>query len=84
MTDRQEIEQIEALKKEGLRKVLTKEALERLGRVRLANPLIATQLEMYLFQLHQTGQLKETIDDKRLKKILSVLVPKRKTKIRRK
>ena len=84
MTDRQEIEQIEALKKEVLRKVLTKEALERLGRVRLANPLIATQLEMYLFQLHQTGQLKETIDDKRLKKILSVLVPKRKTKIRRK
>jgi programmed cell death protein 5 len=84
MTDRQEIEQIEALKKEVLRKVLTKEALERLGRVRLANPLIATQLEVYLFQLHQTGQLKETIDDKRLKKILSVLVPKRKTKIRRK
>ena len=84
MTDVKEIEQMEALKKSVLRKVLTKEALERLGRVRLANPLIATQLEMYLFQLHQTGQLNETIDDKKLKKILSVLVPKRKTRIRRK
>lgn len=84
MTDANEMAELEALKKSILRKVLTKEALERLGRVRLANPLIATQLEMYLFQLHQTGQLKETIDDKKLKKILSVLVPKRKTKIRRK
>ena len=84
MTDIEEMEELEALKKSVLRKILTKEALERLGRVRLANPLIATQLEMYLFQLHQTGQLKETIDDKKLKKILSVLVPKRKTKIRRK
>ena len=84
MTDIEEMEELEALKKSVLRKILTKEALERLGRVRLANPLIATQLEMYLFQLHQTGQLKETINDKKLKKILSVLVPKRKTKIRRK
>lgn len=84
MTNREEIAELEALKKSVLRKILTKEALERLGRVRLANPIIATQLEMYLFQLHQTGQLKETIDDKKLKKILSVLVPKRKTRIRRK
>jgi len=84
MTDAKEMAELEALKKSVLRKVLTKEALERLGRVRLANPVIAAQLEMYLFQLHQTGQLKETIDDKKLKKILSVLVPKRKTKIRRK
>lgn len=84
MTNREEIEELEDLKKSVLRKVLTREALERLGRVRLANPIIATQLEMYLFQLHQTGQLKETIDDKKLKKILSVLVPKRKTRIRRK
>jgi len=75
--------EFENLKKEMLRKVLTKEALERLGRVKLANPLVASQLEMYLFQLSQTGQLKEVIDDAKLKHILSVLTPYKKTKIRR-
>jgi len=75
----------EIMKKEILRKILTKEAMERLGRVRLANPLVATQLEIYLVQLHQSGQLKESIDDAKLKQILSVLIPaNRKTKIRRK
>ena len=75
--------EFEALKKETLRKILTKEALERLGRVRLANPLVATQLEIYLFQLSQSGQLKEIIDDNKLKQILNVLIPSRKTKIKR-
>jgi programmed cell death protein 5 len=76
--------EFEALKKETLRKILTKEALERLGRVKLANPIVANQLEIYLFQLSQTGQLKEMIDDAKLKHILSVLMPFKKTKIRRK
>ena len=80
-----EAAEFEALKKEVLRKILTKEAIERLGRVRIGNPLLATQLEIYLFQLYQTGQLKEIVDDKQLKQILSVLVPKKKkTKIKRK
>ena len=82
MTDN--VAEFEALKKETLRKILTKEALERLGRVKLANPIVASQLEIYLFQLSQTGQLKETIDDAKLKHILSVLMPFKKTKIRRK
>ena len=76
--------EFEALKKETMRKVLTKEALERLGRVKIANPLVATQLEIYLFQLYQSGKLQETIDDKKLKQILGVLTPQRKTKIKRK
>ena len=76
--------EFEIMKKEAMRRILTKEALERLGRVKLANPLVASQLEMYLFQLNQSGQLREMIDDARLKQILSVLMPVRKTKIRRK
>ena len=76
--------EFDAMKKEVMRKVLTKEAIERLGRVRVANPLVATQLEIYLFQLYQTGKLTETIDDKRLKQILEVLTPQRKIKIKRK
>lgn len=80
-----EVKQFEALKKQTLRKILTKSAYERLGRVKLANPVLATQLELYLLQLYQSSQLKGNIDDKKLKQILSVLVPKkRKTKIKRK
>ena len=75
--------EFEVLKKETLRKILTKEALERLGRVKLANSIVANQLEIYLFQLSQTGQLKEMIDDAKLKQILNVLSPSRKTKIKR-
>jgi len=77
------IAEFESMKKEVLRKILTKEAVERMGRVKLANPLVATQLEMYLFQLAQSGQLNEMIDDAKLKQILSVLIPTRKTKIKR-
>ena len=84
MTD-ENLKQFEAVKKDILKKVLTKEAFERLGRVKLANALLSTQLELYLVQLYQSGQLKGSIDDKKLKQILDVLVPKkRKTKIKRK
>ena len=76
-------EQAEALKKEILRKVLTKEALERLGRVRIANPLLAQQVEVYLMQLYQAGQIKEMITDEKLKTILNLLVEKKDWKIKR-
>lgn len=75
--------QIEAMKKNILRKMLSKEAFERLGRVRLANPFLAGQLEIYLIQLFQSGQLKETITDEKLKQILNVLTTKRETKIKK-
>jgi len=79
------LKQFDSMKREILKKVLTKEALERLGRVRIANPLLATQLELYLVQLYRSGQMKGNIGDKKLKQILNVLVPKkRKTKIKRK
>ena len=81
----EEIQQFEDMKKDALRKVLSKSAFERLGRVKLANPVLASQLEMYLLQAYQAGQLKGNIDDKKLKQILNILVPKkRKTKIKRK
>ncbi|MFH1474015.1 MAG: DNA-binding protein [Candidatus Aenigmatarchaeota archaeon] len=80
-----DVKQFEDLKNQTLRKVLSKNALERLGRVKLANPVLATQLEMYLLQAFQTGQLKGNVDDKKLKQILNILVPKkRKTSIKRK
>ena len=75
--------QIEQMKKTFLRQILSKEALERLGRVRIANPNLAARLELYLIQLYQAGQLKGTVDDGKLKQILDVLTKKREWKIKR-
>ncbi len=72
----------EALKKEALRKILTKDAMERLSRVRLVNPALALQVENYLFQLYQMGQIKQVINDETLKKILSQLTTKKSGKIK--
>ena len=76
-------EELEKLKREALRKILTKDAMERLGRVRLVKPLLAQQIELYLLQLYQTGQVRETIDDSKLKEILSLIAEKKDWKIKR-
>lgn len=68
-----ELQELEKLKKIVLRKILTKEALERLGRVRLVKPQLAAQLELYLVQLYQAGQIKSVIDDRKLRLILDAL-----------
>jgi len=77
----QQLKEFEKLKKEVLRKILTKESLERLGRIRLVKPELATQLELYLVQLYQAGQIKNVINDSRLKEILSALTKKQKFKL---
>jgi len=79
----QQLEELEKLKKVVMRKILTKEAIERLGRVRMVKPELATQLELYLLQAYQAGQIKTTIDDARLKQILDAIVKKKKFKIRK-
>ena len=77
-------EELERMKKEALRNLLTKEAMERLGRVRMVNPVLTQQLELYLLQLLQTGQVREKIDDAKLKEILTLLSEKKKWTIKRK
>lgn len=79
----EQMAQVEQMKKTLLRQILSKEALERLGRVRMANPNLAAQLELYLIQLYQAGQLKGVVDDNKLKQILDLLTKKREWKIRR-
>ena len=64
-----------------MRKILTKEAIERLGRIRVVKPELATQLELYLVQLYQAGQIKNVIDDPQLRKILDALTGGQKFKI---
>jgi len=80
----EEMKKLEELKKEILLKILTKEARERLANVRIANPKLAEQVELYLIQLHQQGLLKESVSDEKLKELLKSLIQKKETKIIRK
>lgn len=73
-----QLREFEKLKKVIMNKILSKEAIERLGRVRLVKPELAMQLEIYLMQLYQSGQIKTIIDDSKLKNILNSLAKKKK------
>ena len=79
----QEIQKIEELKRVVMKKIFTKESLERMNRIRLVKPELATQLELYLLQLYKAGQIKAVIDDERLKMILDSIVKKKDFKILR-
>jgi programmed cell death protein 5 len=54
-----------------MRRILTPEARERLGRVKLVKPELARQVQLVLVQLYQAGQIREPIDDAKLKRILA-------------
>jgi programmed cell death protein 5 len=77
----QQMKQIEALKKQILSKILSKEAYERLGRVRSVNPELSSQAELYLMQVYQSGKLKERVTDEQMKEILRLLSERREPKI---
>jgi programmed cell death protein 5 len=78
-------EVLEAQRQNILRGILTSEARERLGRVKMAYPDIALQVEDRIIMLAQSGRLNTMIDDPTLKEILSRLVPsKREIQIKRK
>lgn len=76
-----ELQKFEEIKKIILRNALTKEARERLSRVKLVKPDLATQLELYLVQLHQSGKLRGQMTDEQLKNILEMLTSREKFKI---
>ncbi len=73
-TDEQYEQQKEAL----LRSLLTPEARERLGRVRVARPEVAEGVEQQIMMLSQRGMLKGKIDDETLKKLLKKITDNQK------
>jgi len=79
-----QLEQIEAMKKQILSRMLSKEAYERLARVKIVNPELAAQVELYLLQIYQSGRLDKTISDSQLKEILGLLSQKKDFKIMKK
>ena len=68
-----QMRQVEELKRKLMSRILSKEAFERLGRVRSVNPQLASTAELYLLQLYQAGQLRGTVSEDQLKEILKAL-----------
>ncbi len=82
--DLSQLRQIEEMKRQILNKILTKEAFERLSRVKIVNPQLANQAELYLIQIFQAGKINDPIGDGKLKGVLRVLSEKKEMRIRRK
>ena len=70
-------EVVEAQRQHILRGVLTPEARERMGRLKIAYPDVAAQVEDRIIMLAQSGRLNTMIDDATLKEILSRVAPTR-------
>ena len=64
-------------KKAVLRQILTTEARERLGRIKIARPDVAENIENQLIMFAQSGQLKNKINDEQLLELLSKIIPKK-------
>lgn len=69
--------EFEEQKKAVLRQILTNEARERLGRIKIARPEIAENIENQLIMFAQSGQLRSKINDEQLREILSKFIPKK-------
>jgi len=70
-------EEFESQKKMILRNILTTDAKERLGRIKVARPELAESIENQLIMLAQNGRLKNKINDEQLRMLLSKLIPKK-------
>lgn len=69
--------QFDHQKKAILRSILTTEARERLGRIKIARPEIVESIENQLIMLAQSGQLKNKISDEELRMLLQKIMPKK-------
>ena len=77
--------QFEEQKKMILRAILTTQARERLGRIKVARPKMVENIENQLIMAAQSGQLKNKINDEQLRMLLSKAIPKKRDiKIKRK
>ena len=69
----------------AMQTILTPEARDRLARVELGHPELASSVKQHLYTLHQKNQLRIPVDDEMLKRILQGLTDstRRETSIRR-
>lgn len=64
--------------------ILEPKARERLANLKLVKPELATQLELYLAQLYQSGQIRGRISDEQMVAILKKISEKKEYTIKRK
>lgn len=69
--------QAQAQRQTILRQILRPEARERLGRITLAYPDLAQDIESRLIALAQSGRINKAIDDASLRQILRAIIPKK-------
>ncbi len=69
--------QAQAQRQTILRQILLPEARERLGRITLAYPDLAQDIENRLIALAQSGRINKAIDDASLRQILRAIIPKK-------
>ena len=77
-------EQIDAMAKTMSSQILDAKARERLYMLKSVKPDLALQLEMYLIQLYQSGQLRGKITEPQMISILQRMSAKRDITIKRK
>lgn len=73
----EQAKQIEAGRQAVLRQILTPEARERLGTVRIAYPELARAVEDQLIRLAQSGRVDRQVDDATLRQILRRVAPQK-------
>ena len=69
--------EFEKQKKMILRAILTPDARQRLGRIKVARPEIVENIENQLIMAAQSGKLKNKINDEQLRILLSKAFPKK-------
>jgi programmed cell death protein 5 len=72
-----EAQRRDAERAEILRRILSPEARERLGRIRLAKPDIAASIEQQLISLAASGRLQRQVDDATLRSLLERMMPEK-------
>ena len=70
--------------KAAMMQILEPRARERLSNLKMVKPDLAVQLELYLAQLYQAGQLRGRVTDGQVVQILEKLQQKPEWKIKRK
>lgn len=76
-TDPNERAQQDFLRKNIVKKILSRQADERLSRVRLVKPELAIQIETYLAELYRSGKITGEVSDEQMKMILEAVSQKR-------
>ena len=78
-----QVQQAQQAVKKITSQILDNRARERLSNLRTVKPELAMQLEVYLAQMHQLGQIKGKITDEQLVMILKKIGEKKEFRIRR-